>query len=206
MAKKSAESIDLGEMMRAALRIQDRSWSLREAKLRAQKELPAVDMVDLLRYEQHPKSVLLPWLKKAFLEEYERHGTMTAACRRVGIKVADVRRWVQSDPQFAEAYQDADDSISDDLEEEAIARAKEGSENLLMFLLKNRKPGKFKDIVVNVHEHRHEIVDGARSKLKARLDKLVEDSKEEAKQLAAGETVVDGADVEILDSGDDDDV
>jgi hypothetical protein len=47
---------------------------------------------------------------------------------------------MESDESFAALVVDASEHVSDELEEEAIARAENGSDTLLMFLLRARRP------------------------------------------------------------------
>ena len=53
--------------------------------------------------------------------------------------------WTSKDPEFKAQANEAKESVVDDLEQEAIKRAKDGSDTLLMFLLKGNKPEKYKE-------------------------------------------------------------
>lgn len=59
--------------------------------------------------------------------------------------------WIGDDSEFAAAVESAIESGTDKLEDEALKRASGmmGSDTLLIFLLKARRPKKFKDHVVN---------------------------------------------------------
>lgn len=66
-------------------------------------------------------------------------------------------RWMRENPEFAEAYYDADQIIADELEQVGYERAKEKSDLLLIFKLKGKRPGKYNDKLVTVRlEERRE--------------------------------------------------
>ncbi len=97
--------------------------------------------------------------KRAFLAALvESGGSVTVAADAAGIARHTYRDWVDKDPVFAEAFTIAFDESTVTLEAEAVRRATVGdlepiihkgdvvghrskrSDNLLMFLLKERKP------------------------------------------------------------------
>ncbi len=74
--------------------------------------------------------------QKLFLETFRNNGNVRAAC-----EYADVERWVveralQTDDEFAQKYDEAENAAVDLLVSEAWNRAKNGSDRLLEFLLK----------------------------------------------------------------------
>ena len=85
--------------------------------------------------------------KAEFLAAFEDLGTITAACRQVGVGRQTVYDWRQADEDFAVALHDARKAVADDLEIEAIRRAKDGSDTLLIFLLKAHAPDRFRENV-----------------------------------------------------------
>lgn len=104
--------------------------------------------------------------KQAFLDAFPEQGVIGPCARSLGLTPSTVRNWVRHDPQFAEAFEEARDEAADRLEAEANRRAtgyisqrmtKDGevietithSDQLLIFLLKGRRPDVFKERVAN---------------------------------------------------------
>jgi hypothetical protein len=79
------------------------------------------------------------------LEAYYDLGTVIAACKRVGISRRTWYNWAEADPVFADAVRRATEHVADDLEAEAIRRAKDGSDTLLIFLLKAKRPAVYRE-------------------------------------------------------------
>ena len=112
----------------------------------------------------HPK-------KRAFLLAYERLGVITQAAQAAGIDRRTVTHWRHTDPDFAEAFEEAQQAVADMLEREAIRRAVEGwdepvfqkgkhvgnvrkySDTLLIFLMKGAQPEKYSDRLRAEIEH-----------------------------------------------------
>jgi AcrR family transcriptional regulator len=84
------------------------------------------------------------WVK-TFLEALRRCGNRTKAAALAGISRRAVYKHLKKDPDFKEVYEDALDEASDKLEEIAWARAEEGSDVLLIFLLKALRPWKYRE-------------------------------------------------------------
>src|SRR4051812_38238547 len=74
--------------------------------------------------------------KERALSKFMEIGTVKGACAAAGVPRRTWYNWMESDGSFAALVFDACEHVSDELEEEAIARAKDGSDTLLMFLLK----------------------------------------------------------------------
>lgn len=97
-----------------------------------------------------------------FIEFLEETANVTEACRRAKISRTMAYRWRQ-DPEFDARWEAAVDRGTDALEDEAVRRAHDGyekpvyqggrqvgtvreySDTLLMFMLKARRPERFKD-------------------------------------------------------------
>src|SRR5690606_8186693 len=95
----------------------------------------------------HPK-------KRAFLLAYMQTGVVTAAAKAAKIDRRTVYNWLDSDPDFADAMEQAKEAVVDMLEQEAIKRATTGkSDTLLIFLLKGMKPEKYSDRIRAELEH-----------------------------------------------------
>ncbi len=83
--------------------------------------------------------------KKRFLTALAAgHSVMTAA-EAAGVARQTVYRWRQEDETFARAWDEAIEAGTDRLEDEALRRAFAGSDTLLIFLLKARRPTKYRD-------------------------------------------------------------
>lgn len=102
--------------------------------------------------------------KKAFLQAFLETATVTHAATKSGIVRSAHYKWLQSDPQYKQAFEDAEEAAFDQLEAEARRRAVEGvdepvgwhqgqaggyvkrySDTLLIFLMKGAKPEKYAD-------------------------------------------------------------
>ena len=103
-------------------------------------------------------------LKCAFLEKFRFHGNVSWACRDVGLKWREtVYGWQEHDEEFAAAFRAAEIEATEVMEQEAhrrgilgvdkpvfhqgvqVATVKEYSDVLLIFMLKARNPGKYRD-------------------------------------------------------------
>lgn len=89
--------------------------------------------------------------KTPFLVAFAKTGSITKACEHVKIERSTAYRERQRDEQFAVAWADAESKVTDDLEGEAVKRALDGSDRLLEFLLKARRPDVYRENVK--HEH-----------------------------------------------------
>jgi hypothetical protein len=76
--------------------------------------------------------------------------TVTEAARAAGCGRSAVFAWRNDDPEFAAEYEAAWQAGVDGLEAEARRRAFEGSDTLLIFLLKQRAPKRFNQKMVEV--------------------------------------------------------
>lgn len=84
---------------------------------------------------------------KRLLDAYVDIGTVTGACKRAGISRKTFYEWKKNDPDFANAVEDAEQQVIDNLEAEAIKRATSRSDTLLIFLLKSLKPNVYRETV-----------------------------------------------------------
>lgn len=90
--------------------------------------------------------------KPDFLQALETTGTVVQACRAAGIDRRTAYRARQADETFALAWADVDEKVTETLERVALQRAVEGSDRLIEFLLKARRPEKYRENTVKV-EH-----------------------------------------------------
>ena len=93
-----------------------------------------------------------PSKKRAtFLKALASGDSVTNACNAAGIGRRTAYDWRGDDEDFAAEWSDAVETGTDVLEDVAIRRAIDGSDTLLIFMLKARRPEKFKDR--QSHEH-----------------------------------------------------
>lgn len=83
--------------------------------------------------------------RAAFLEELATGNSITAASQLAGFARTAAFKWRNEDEAFAADWEDAVEAGTDTLEDIAVARAKDKSDLLLIFMLKGRRPEKFKD-------------------------------------------------------------
>jgi hypothetical protein len=86
--------------------------------------------------------------RRNFLLAFEEHGTISAACRALGIDRSSVIRW-QADPEFAEKLHVARVAFAEMLEGIALERVRNpdknrGSDVLLLGLLNANLPSKYR--------------------------------------------------------------
>jgi hypothetical protein len=107
--------------------------------------------------------------KAAFLTALGEHGMVTLACQTIGIGRSTAYEARQSDEQFALAWADVEELTTEKMEREAYRRAVEGvqrdvlfqgdkvgeerhySDTLLIFMLKSRRPDRYRDNVKIEH-------------------------------------------------------
>lgn len=113
--------------------------------------------------------------KARALKHYVEFGTVTAACRAAGIDRTTWYWWRTHDKDFDIAVKEAEEAVADDLEQEAINRAKEGkSDTLLIFLLKGLRPEKYKErreLDVTHHDDPAETLEKAHQRARERARK-----------------------------------
>lgn len=98
-------------------------------------------------------------LKKAFLDAFSQTGIVLAAAEAAGVPRRNVYYWLEHDERFALAFRQAEEDSTQRLEREAWRRAADGveklsasgrpytdySDTLLIFLLKARRPERYRD-------------------------------------------------------------
>jgi len=107
--------------------------------------------------------------KHAFLSAYAEWANVSYACKVAGVARANIYHWQEHDPEFALAFQQANDAATERLEREAWRRAVEGSpyertsywhgepvgtdrkieysDQLMMLLLRARRPDTYREKV-----------------------------------------------------------
>lgn len=113
--------------------------------------------------------------KRAFLAAYAQTGNISYAAEAVGMHRNTHYRWLREDEDYVAAYEAAQFEVGDTLEAEAIRRAKENSDTLLIFLLKGFKPDKYKERISSSVEHKNRTYDPGRDRLTdEQIDSLIE--------------------------------
>jgi len=93
----------------------------------------------------------------AFLEAVAGGNSVCGAVKAAGASRASVYRWKDEDAAFGEAWNEAREECVDLLEAEAKRRALEGSDTLLIFLLKSYRPDVFSERVRQTIEQKAEV-------------------------------------------------
>lgn len=97
------------------------------------------------------KTIRTPKNREVVLAELNAGLSVAGACRSAGISRVAAYAWRNDDAEFAAEWDDAVEAGTDNLEDIAVKRASDSSDTLLIFLLKARRPDKFKDKIVNEH-------------------------------------------------------
>src|SRR5829696_6157972 len=90
-------------------------------------------------------------VRTKFLEALSEGMSIANAAGAAGTGRGAMYVWRREDPEFASDWDEAVEVGTDKLEDEARRRAMNGSDAVLMFLLKARRPAQYKD--KSVHEH-----------------------------------------------------
>jgi hypothetical protein len=106
-------------------------------------------------------------------------GAVRYACQAAAVGRSTAYRHRQADEGFALAWADALEDACDELEAEARRRAKEGSDQLLMFLLKAHRPAVYRD------SHRVEHSGAVRHQHAVDLQRLSAQELDELERLVA---------------------
>lgn len=85
------------------------------------------------------------------IKGFRKHGTLSSAARVAKIDPRTLRSWIHNDPLMKMAFQEADEEVTDELEESAIERAKTDSDRLLIHLLASRRQ-RYATKITHIHE------------------------------------------------------
>lgn len=81
--------------------------------------------------------------RETFLATLAETCNVSESARRAGIGRRTAYDWKAADPEFAAAWEDAEEQATDELEKVARQRAIDGSDRMLEILLKAHRPEKF---------------------------------------------------------------
>lgn len=122
-----------------------------------EKTTPAKTSTKGLRYKARssdPREVL----KKKFLDGIRSSLSVQQACINADINRRTIYHWKKNDPDFAEEWQEAYESGTDLLEDIAVQRAAERSDQLMIFMLRARRPEKYTERAQIYQYNTHNIV------------------------------------------------
>lgn len=105
-----------------------------------------------------------PKAREAFITALREGLSINGACAAARIGRSTAYEWRADDKAFAAEWDAAVEDGTDCLEDEAVRRAKAQSDTLLIFLLKARRPDKYKDRQAVEHTGEIEVTD-ARERL-----------------------------------------
>ena len=85
--------------------------------------------------------------KAAFLKAYSAAGFVGAAATAAGVSRTAVYEWKANDPDFSKAWERCEDEATSVLEDVALKRAMQKSDTLLIFMLKAKRPDKYREVL-----------------------------------------------------------
>lgn len=89
--------------------------------------------------------------RRLFLEAIAKGLSVSSACRAAGVGRATPYRWRKGNKVFARAWDEAEQDGVDKLEDRALQLAHAGDAKLVMFLLKAKRPEKYRESVNHNH-------------------------------------------------------
>lgn len=89
--------------------------------------------------------------RETFLKEMRETCNVSHSARTAGIGRRTVYDWRDADPEFAAAWDEAEEEAVDALEKVARDRAIDGSDRMLEILLKAHRPEKYTDRMKTEH-------------------------------------------------------
>jgi hypothetical protein len=109
--------------------------------------------------------------RKNFLDALAKGYSLSRAADEAGHAIGTFKRWRAEDKDFAQDWDDAIESGTDKLEDRARDRAMRDSDTLMTFLLKARRPEKYRERTSVEYSGGIDLA-GSKEKLSARLAAL----------------------------------
>lgn len=110
------------------------------------KATPATAKKDMLRIGTRAAQIeARNKIKQKFLEAYTQTCTLTAAAKIAGVDRGTHYKWLKADKAYCEQFASTHETTIESLEAEARKRAFDGSDVLLIFLLKGARPEKYRE-------------------------------------------------------------
>lgn len=97
--------------------------------------------------------------RPVFLKALEHGCSIAEACRLAGVSRQAVYKARSRSERFREQWTEAEQTGVDMLEDRAFERAMNGSDTLLMFLLRAKRPAVYRDNVRMEHDLGRELLD-----------------------------------------------
>lgn len=101
-------------------------------------------------------SKFTPKKRDFFLSALAAGQSVTAAAEQIGLTRQAMYKAKAANQGFARLWEEAIEAGTDILEDEAVRRAKDGSDVLLIFLLKARRPDKYRENIK--HEQSGQLI------------------------------------------------
>jgi len=133
-----------------------------------------------------PKRKLPRGWEDKVLAAVARGESVAAAARRAGVSRITVYRRLQRSSTFAQAFEDAYEEGTDRLEDAAYQLAIGGDRSLLMFLLKARRPERYRETLQVEHDIGKKLADA--------LDRAAKEVAKAAQELPPTPSAGEGAD------------
>lgn len=83
--------------------------------------------------------------RRKFLEKISQGYSIRASCLYAGVPRKTITWYRKNDPEFRQDYEEAVEAGTEVLEDRARKRAMEQSDTLMIFLLKARRPDKYRE-------------------------------------------------------------
>jgi hypothetical protein len=117
--------------------------------------------------------------EKTWLAAYEECGTVVGACKVAKISRQTAYNYRRDNEGFAAAWDKLETAVTELLEKTAVQRALDGSDRLMEFMLKARRPGTYRESVKMEHSGKvnvevEEGVNDAISGYLAEIERLTE--------------------------------
>jgi hypothetical protein len=113
-----------------------------------------------------------PQAEAKFLEALRSGRSIAASARAAGVGRRTAYDWRDRDPQFSARWDEAFDEGTDRLEDLALRGAEQGSERLLLALLKARRPERFQRVQIEHSGSLEVMLDQAAHSLAQKLARL----------------------------------
>ncbi len=113
--------------------------------------------------------------KETMLRLYRELGTITSACEGTGITRQTHYNWLDNDAEYKAAIKSMDEDCAILLEDAAKKRALDGSDTLLIFLLKAARPEKYRERT----EIKHDFTTVSDAELIAQAESIIAGAGEE---------------------------
>ena len=106
-----------------------------------------------------------------FLKALRETGIVTDAAKILGVDRTTVYRERDRNPQFKADWEQVNEWVTEELEQEARRRAMKGSDTLLMFMLRAKRPSVYRESVNVNHGGKvtHEVEEGVDEAINALL-------------------------------------